>query len=77
MSKVPVDDQMNEVIRKAAQESSDGKKYDLRANIVNENITSEIIADQFEMLININESILQQLKILNLYMSEIYGDKLE
>lgn len=34
MSKVPVDDPMNEVIRKAAQESADGLKYDLRTTLV-------------------------------------------
>lgn len=30
MSKIPVDDNHNEVLRKSAQDSNDGTKYDLR-----------------------------------------------
>lgn len=37
MGKIPVDDNHNEVLRKAAQDSSDNTKYDLRTFVTNEN----------------------------------------
>ena len=57
MGKVPVDDNMNEVIRKAAQDSSDGTKYDLRSHIANETV-SVVQDEQFkeQMLSLLNDT---------------------
>lgn len=76
MGKKPVDDPMNEVIRKAAQDSSDGLKYDLRT-IISEEINAALNNSQYEHLISINEKMLKQLKIMNIHLSLITNNEIE
>lgn len=77
MSKVPVDDNMNEVIRKSAQESSDGTKYDLRNFIVNTELTLKTQSEQFDKITNILGNILCEQKATNEYLAIIVGEEIE
>lgn len=77
MSKVPVNDRANEVVRKAAQVSDDGLKYDMRVSIEKFEKQLEINNAQFELLVGLNENILKQLKVMNLHLSLISNNDIE
>lgn len=77
MSKVPVNDRSNEVIRKAAQESESGLKYDLRVSL--EEIKKELTLNkkQFVELLLVNNGILKELKKMNLHLSIVSNNDIE
>jgi len=75
MGKTPVDDFGLEVIRKAAQNSSDNTKYDLRS-IITEEVTTQINKSQLVDLIQINKQILKELKIINIHLSIITDEEI-
>jgi len=74
MAKDIVPDSGLEVIRKAAQDSEDGRKYDLRSIIVS---GEKLILDkeQFEELLDLNRRILDQLVKSNLYFCDMVGEE--
>jgi hypothetical protein len=75
MGKVPVDDHGNEVLRKAAQDSVDGTKYDLRFKNVDATSAGETRTSSNNQWVLLND-IVTQLRILNKHMEIITEDKI-
>jgi hypothetical protein len=72
-NKIPVDDHSNEVLRKAAQDSSDGTKYDLRMvtpNVVDSKLDEEYRLRTLNMLKSINKNLAQIERLLEGIASE-------
>lgn len=76
MGLIPVDDNSNEVLRKSAQASSDGTKYDLRTKIYNDELSMVMSPHQLKDLLTIQEKIIKELKITNLHLSTISGNEI-
>ncbi len=73
MGKIPVDDHSNEVMRKAAQDSADGTKYDLRTILTavsDVKLDEEYRLQHLNNLRAINESLLHIRTLLELIASE-------
>lgn len=76
MGKKPVDDFGLEVLRKAAQDSADGTKYDLRS-IISTEVNTALNSAQFAETNKLNESILKELKKMNIYLSIICNEEID
>lgn len=69
MGKKPVDDNFNEVLRKAAQDSSDATKYDLRTILTNDKISVDDVGIRsLEQEVTL-DNILEVLKEINMKLS--------